>query len=164
MRPKNNLKIVFLRKYFIILLFAISFVSCVSSKWYFLDQKCEGITVKQLLESNLNYLAIARENNIEGLIKIELKYDTIFHIKPLYSHLKVGEYSIGAEQKIFIEILLCQCLSKNLNRMEKCQMPKSSQEVIILYKMINSSFDISTHKYDILIQTDTVEIIEIDNY
>ena len=66
MRPKNNLKIVFLRKYFIILLFAISFVSCVSSKWYFLNQKCDGITVKQLLESNLNYLPIARENNIEG--------------------------------------------------------------------------------------------------
>lgn len=161
---KFKLKISDSIKCFVTIIIGLSLQSCSSSKISLLNQKCGDKKVIERLESKWNYPAIARENNIEGLLTIELIFDTSFLVKPVDSHFNQDGNLIQLDKENKMVNIFCQHLTKNLNETSACKFPVSKLNLTILYKMENSALDVKKYKYDVLIEAEAVKIIEIDSH
>lgn len=160
---KYNVKYTALFNIAIIIIIALSIQSCSSSKKSLSNQKCDGKKIIERLESKWNYPAIARENNVEGLLKVELKYDTTFLVRSIQSHLSANGTTLNIYQDTAIVNIFYKNLTKNLNELLGCKIPISKYNLSFLFKIKNSAMDIKKYRYDVLIEVEPVEIIEIDN-
>lgn len=127
--------------------------------------ECESVTIRDLLLEGDTYPAIARENQVEAIIKYKIMLEgNIIDI----SIIDANYITISSNKIEDKRIILNEIFTKMLNRILSfnCsnELTDGIYKIVIAYKLNETNFSPNPKEYDILIQRKKVELIEFNSH